>query len=88
MTTRLFRRGPAGLAVTTLLALAACAPTVKIEAPDKPIEINLNVRIEQEVRVKLERDVDKAIASDPALFGLPPAAVKEAAEKSGKEKTK
>lgn len=54
-----------------LLASAACAPTVKIEAPDKPIEINLNVRIEQEVRVKLERDVDDAIRNDPALFGLP-----------------
>ncbi|MBP2314452.1 YnbE family lipoprotein [Azospirillum soli] len=53
--------------------LAACAPTVKIEAPDKPIEINLNIRIEQEVRVKVERDLDKAIAEDPALFGLPPA---------------
>lgn len=55
------------------LAMAACAPTVKIEAPDKPIEINLNVRIEQEVRVRLERDVDDAIRNDPGLFGLPPA---------------
>ncbi|MCG5242100.1 YnbE family lipoprotein [Azospirillum doebereinerae] len=65
------------------LALAACSPTVKIEAPDKPIEINLNVRIEQEVRVKLERDVDSAIRNDPALFGLPPASV----SKSEKGKT-
>ena len=53
--------------------VAACAPTVKIEAPDKPIEINLNVRIEQEVRVKVERDLEKAIQDDPALFGLAPA---------------
>lgn len=57
-----------GLAAGGLLA---CAPTVKIEAPDKPIEINLNIRIEQEVRVKVERDLDKAIADDPALFGVP-----------------
>lgn len=59
-----------------ILALAACAPTIKIEAPDKPIEINLNIRIEQEVRVRVERDVDSAIRNDPALFGLPPAPVK------------
>ena len=59
-----------------LLTLAACAPTIKIEAPDKPIEINLNIRIEQEVRVRVERDVDSAIRNDPALFGLPPAPVK------------
>jgi hypothetical protein len=64
---------PNGLTAVLLIsaAVAACAPTVKIEAPDKPIEINLNVRIEQEVRVKLERDVDDAIRNDPALFGLP-----------------
>ncbi|PWC50331.1 YnbE family lipoprotein [Azospirillum sp. TSA6c] len=62
-----------GLTAALLISasVAACAPTVKIEAPDKPIEINLNVRIEQEVRVKLERDVDDAIRNDPALFGLP-----------------
>ncbi len=71
MTTRPIPRRAAPLLL--LLASAACAPTVKIEAPDKPIEINLNIRIEQEVRVKLERDVDSAIRNDPALFGLPPA---------------
>jgi hypothetical protein len=51
------------------IALAAgCSPTVKVEAPDKPIEINLNVKIEQEVRVKLERDAEDAIASNPGIF--------------------
>lgn len=68
-TTLHLRHAAVGLAAS---GLVACAPTVKIEAPDKPIEINLNVRIEQEVRVKVERDLDKAIADDPALFGLPP----------------
>lgn len=45
------------------LALIACEPTVKVEAPDKPIVINLNVNIKQEVRVKVERDLDKKIFS-------------------------
>lgn len=48
--------------------LAACQPTVKIEAPDRPIEINLNVKIEQEIRVKVERDLDALLASNPELF--------------------
>lgn len=60
--------------------VAACAPTVKIEAPDKPIEINLNVKIEQEVRVKVERDLEKAIQDDPALFGVTPAKPKGKAQ--------
>ena len=48
--------------------LAACSPTVKLEAPDKPIEINLNVNIQQDVRVSIAKDVSEAIAKDPSLF--------------------
>lgn len=55
------------------LTVAGCTPTVKLEAPDKPIEINMNVKIQQEVRVKLERDVQKEITANPELFGLPSA---------------
>lgn len=53
------------------LPLAACTPTVKLEAPDKPIEINMNVKIEQEVRVKVDREVEKEIMANPDLFGIP-----------------
>lgn len=51
--------------------VAACTPTVKVEAPDKPIEINMNIKIEQEVRVRVERDLDKQILANPDLFGTP-----------------
>lgn len=54
-----------GLAAATL---TACTPTVKVEAPDKPIVINLNVKIEQEVRVKVDRDVDTLLQNNPDLF--------------------
>ncbi|HNB27888.1 MAG TPA: YnbE family lipoprotein [Alphaproteobacteria bacterium] len=47
---------------------AACTPTVKVEAPDKPIVINLNVKIEQEVRIKVDRDVDTLLQNNPDLF--------------------
>ena len=55
----------AAMAATTL---AACTPTVKVEAPDKPIVINLNVKIEQEVRVKVDRDVETLLQNNPDLF--------------------
>lgn len=48
---------------------AACTPTVQLQAPDKPIEINMNIKIEQEVRVKVEKDLEDAFANDPELFG-------------------
>ena len=51
-----------------LATVAACSPTVKIEAPDKPITINLNVKIEHEVRVKIEKDVDELLKKDSDLF--------------------
>lgn len=58
-------------ALLTLALLAVgCSPTVKLEAPDKPIEINMNVKIQQDVRVRVDKDVDKTIAANPALFGL------------------
>ncbi len=61
------------LFITCLLVgfAAACTPTVKVAPPDKPIEINLNVKIEQEVRVKVEKDLENLFEDDPELFGLP-----------------
>jgi hypothetical protein len=56
-----------GLVVLPLL-VAACTPTVKVEAPDKPIVINMNIKIEQEVRVKVERDVDQMLSTNKDLF--------------------
>ena len=58
----------AGAALAMGLALAACNPTVKVEAPDKPIVINLNVKIEQEVRVKVDKDVESLVNNNPNLF--------------------
>ncbi len=57
--------------LASLLALgliAACTPTVKVEAPDKPIEINLNVNIEHHVKVEIERDVQTAIKNNKDIF--------------------
>jgi len=57
------------LAAFTLAALTvACTPTVKVEAPDKPIVINLNVKIEHEVRVKVEKDAEQLLKQQPGLF--------------------
>ena len=36
----------------------------------KHIEINLNVKIEQEVRVKVEKDLENLFEDDPELFGI------------------
>ncbi len=50
-------------------AAAACIP-VQIQAPDRPIEVNLNVNIRQEVVVRLEREAQDMINENPDLFQL------------------
>jgi len=48
--------------------MTACQPKLQIVAPDKPIEINLNIKIDQQVRVRLDQDVDDLITNNPDLF--------------------
>ncbi len=57
-----------GQAVVLLMAATACQPRVAIEAPKDPIVINLNVKIEQEVRIKVEKDVDDLFNDNKDLF--------------------
>ncbi|MBT3196283.1 MAG: YnbE family lipoprotein [Gammaproteobacteria bacterium] len=49
-------------------AVTGCGPTVEVKVPDKPITINLNVKIEHEVLVKIEKDVDELIDENSDLF--------------------
>ncbi len=51
-----------------LLAVTGCTPTVRVAVPDKPITINLNVKIEQEIRVKIDKDLDELMTKDSGLF--------------------
>ncbi len=56
----------AGLALAALLG--GCTPRVAIEAPKEPITINMNIKIEHEIRVKIDKDLDKAFASKEDIF--------------------
>ena len=52
-----------------MLPLAGC---ISVSPPDKPIEINLNVTIQQEVLVRLQRDVEQLIQQNPEAFPQEP----------------
>lgn len=53
------------LLVAVVSVTSAC---VQIKAPDKPIEINLNIRIEQEIVYKLDGDAKKLIEQNEGIF--------------------
>lgn len=49
-------------------ALLLAGGCIQVKAPDKPIEINLNVNVKQEVVVRLQRDAQEFITENPELF--------------------
>jgi hypothetical protein len=59
---------PAALLLMTGLLTAGCSPTVKVEAPDKPITINMNIRIDHEIRVRVDRDIDNLVEKRKDIF--------------------
>ncbi len=65
MTTRSWRA--AALALGVSLA-AACTPRVAIEAPKEPITINMNIKIEHEIRVKVDKDLETVFAEKGDIF--------------------
>ncbi len=52
----------------SLVLLAACTPRIALEAPKEPITINLNVKIDHEIRLKVEKDIDQLFSEDSNLF--------------------
>ena len=69
--TRLRAGEPQGASRKLLLlapVLMSTAGCVQVSAPDKPIEINLNINIRQEVVVRLQQDVRELIEKNPGVF--------------------
>ena len=54
--------------LTCLLASTACTPVVKVETPSEPININLNVKIEHEIYIKVDKALDNVLNEDSGLF--------------------
>jgi hypothetical protein len=61
-------RAPLLAAAVLSVPLEGC---ISVSPPDKPIEINLNVDIRQEVLVKLQQDAQQLIQQNPQAFPQP-----------------
>ncbi|NRA22559.1 MAG: YnbE family lipoprotein [Oceanospirillaceae bacterium] len=55
------------LLVGTIL-LGACAPKIAIEVPKEPITINLNIKIEHEILIKVDQQIDDLFSEQSDLF--------------------
>ena len=52
----------------TLAFIAGCNPTVTLEAPKEPIEINLNVKIEHNIRIQVDDELEDLFDEDSDVF--------------------
>lgn len=52
-----------------LLSLAglivACTPTVQVKLPQEPITINLNIKLDADVRLRVEEQAKRDVVSKP-----------------------
>ncbi|MFM6831076.1 MAG: YnbE family lipoprotein [Novosphingobium sp.] len=62
---RLWRRGLLALPLIAGLATGGC---ISVNAPDKPIVIELNINIKQEVVYRLAADAGNTIDENPGIF--------------------
>ncbi|PSJ41078.1 YnbE family lipoprotein [Zobellella taiwanensis] len=46
----------------------ACTPRVEVMVPDKPITVNLNVRVDHEIRVRVDRELEQLFEQEQELF--------------------
>lgn len=51
-----------------ITSLAGCTPTVQVAAPKEPIEINLNVKIQHEIRIKVDKELEDMFDEDSDVF--------------------
>ncbi|MDH3769850.1 MAG: YnbE family lipoprotein [Nitrospirota bacterium] len=56
------------LAFLSTVVLVSCTPRVEVAAPEKPITINLNVKIDHEIRLKVEKDLENLFTDQSGLF--------------------
>ena len=56
------------VSIMALGASAATAGCVNVSAPDKPIEINLNINVTQEVVYRLDGEAKSLIQQNPGIF--------------------
>lgn len=57
-----------GLLLAAAVILSGCTPRIEIAPSKEPIVINMNVKIEHEIRISVDRDVEQLLKEDSGLF--------------------
>ena len=55
----------AGILVVMSSLAASCSPTVRVETPSEPITINLNIKLDADVRLRVQEKAQEDVKSKP-----------------------
>jgi hypothetical protein len=56
------------LTLIAVMLTAGCTPTIQVQAPSEPIEINLNVKIQHEIRIRVSKDLEDLFETEADIF--------------------
>ena len=56
------------LIASCCVLVIGCSPTIRVEAPQQPIAINLNVKIKHEIRIRVEKDLEELFEEESEIF--------------------
>ncbi|VXC79666.1 putative lipoprotein [Enterobacterales bacterium 8AC] len=56
------------VAVVGVCLLSGCVPRIEVATPKDPITINMNVKIEHEIFIKVDKDVENLLKNQSGLF--------------------
>ena len=59
---------PPILLLVAAMGVTACSPRVEVAVPSEPITINLNVKIEHEILVKVDKEIDSLLSEQSDIF--------------------
>ncbi|WP_333606726.1 YnbE family lipoprotein [Arsukibacterium sp.] len=54
--------------MATVLLVSACTPRVEVALPNEPININLNVKIQHEIYIRVDKQLDELFSDASGLF--------------------
>jgi hypothetical protein len=54
-----------GFVAVIAIMVAGCQPTIRVEAPKEPITINLNIKLDADVRLRVEEKAKQDVKSNP-----------------------
>ena len=47
---------------------SSCTPTITVAMPEKPLEINLNVKVDHKIKIEMSKDIEATINENEDIF--------------------